>query len=380
MKNVMFKLVGPDSVRKVASEDGITRFRLLSTPFGGPQKKDVHGEFFDAKTDFGDQFGVNMKYLMYDHHLNFLLNDTATPNDLMIVGTAKFAGADEQGRWYDVELDRSHKYHDMIVKLQEQGLLGTSSQCFIGSKIADSETGYISRWIESEISLTPTPAGPETLGKVFAVAKSVGLELTDLEARIKAAGQTVPAAGSAEAANSDAETVDVEAEMDKLLGKTTPTPVPAAQPPAQPALGANGEVDMKALAGQVAEIYALVPTMKAWAEVLLRIDGVLAPPEGESDNGMNLPSVLRMIESAVSNIKTAQVKQNKAQVKFAEYVVTELNAQVTKTVQAQTRKSKLELDLDLEDKDDDPNRKITPVGGAKPKVFRSSIPDHAPGG
>lgn len=378
MKNTLFKVAGPDSVRKVAADDGNPSFRLLSTRFGSAAKKDVHGEYFDDKTDFGDQFGVTVKFLMYDHHLNFLLNEEAEPSDLMIVGTAKFDGVDAEGRWYNVELDRSHKYHEMILKLQEAGLLGTSTQCYIGSKMVNPETGYISRWIESEVSLTPTPADSETIGKVYAIAKSVGLSIPNLEARIKAAAATSPAAGSAEDAVDDLENVDKA--METLItaptsSEETPDDVPDNL---VVALTEDGEVDMKALAVQLAEVHAILPTLKAWAEILLRIDGVLAPPEGGSngDSSLNLPAVLQMLTSAVGGLKTGQMKQNKALIHFASHVVTDLNKAVNKTVQTQTRKAKLELDLETEETPEDVITKNT----GQPKIFKSTIPDHAPGG
>lgn len=174
----------------VKQTDTSTIFRVLGVPYGGPEYlegKDLHGEYFDRNTDFGwDKKSVeggartpviSRGHSFYDHafHPKF----GAEP-----IGTAKFYAETEEGQWWDIEVERSYRYHDFLLSLAQKGYLGASSQPIQTSVEVDFDwetgegDGHIKRWHTAEVSLTPTPANPLA---VVEIAKSFG-EMFDDEA------------------------------------------------------------------------------------------------------------------------------------------------------------------------------------------------------
>jgi phage head maturation protease len=69
---------------------------------------------------------------------------------------------DEVGIWIEAELDRHKAYVDYVVQLVEKGALGWSSGS-VGHLTRRSGKS-ITQWPIIEMSLTPTPAEPRTLG------------------------------------------------------------------------------------------------------------------------------------------------------------------------------------------------------------------------
>lgn len=174
----------------VKQTDTSTVFRVLGVPYGGPEYlegKDLHGEYFDRNTDFGwDKKSleggsrepvISRGLSFYDHafHPKF----GAEP-----IGTAKFYAETDEGQWWDIEVERSYRYHDFLLSLAQKGYLGASSQPIQTSVEInyDWETGagdgHIKRWHTAEVSLTPTPANPNA---VVEIAKTFG-DLFDAEA------------------------------------------------------------------------------------------------------------------------------------------------------------------------------------------------------
>ena len=149
-------------------------------PFGGPlvgrdgQGRDLHGEFFTAKTDLAlDWFDA--RPLLYHHGLD---------GDLQIVpvGVVKsWETKADVGVWTQAQLDESNEYFDAIRDLVRQGKLFFSSGSMPHLVKTDRKTGEIVRWPWVELSLTPSPANPyatvdeATAEKHF---KSVGLAAT----------------------------------------------------------------------------------------------------------------------------------------------------------------------------------------------------------
>lgn len=177
MNNRKFVRLDGERIKVLSTGEETTKLRVLITAFGSPERKDLHGEFFHAGTDFGDNLGIPVK-AFYEHGMNDLTNPFM-PNNRQVIGTAKFVEADEVGRWYEVELMRSHAYHDAILKLIDEGVMGASTQCYPNQRSAPSESGQIDRWLESEVSITPTPADYATIGKAVRIAKS--FDLPDFE-------------------------------------------------------------------------------------------------------------------------------------------------------------------------------------------------------
>lgn len=156
-----------------------TILRVLVTPFGSETNKDLHKEYFHADTDFGDHI-VNVKFGLYEHLLNDKNNPVMATVDRkkMVLGPATLVKSSDLtkeeadwGRWFDFEIQRSVEYHDFLVDMTEKGWMGASTQCLGNGKTVDKK-GKIDWWLESEVSLTPTPANSDTIGKIEALAKS----------------------------------------------------------------------------------------------------------------------------------------------------------------------------------------------------------------
>jgi len=72
------------------------------------------------------------------------------------------AEIDDDGLWIEAELSRHSEYLAAILGLVEKGALGWSSGTI--GQLAMREGKSIKRWPIVELSLTPTPAEPRTLG------------------------------------------------------------------------------------------------------------------------------------------------------------------------------------------------------------------------
>lgn len=177
-----------DRISKVAQDDVKTTYRVLLTPFGSPEQKDLHGEFFHKGTYFGDDV-MTTKFALYEHHVNHINNPFLPEGKSQVIGVAKYVKTDDMGRWFDFEIKRSNDYHDYIEKLVDLKLMGASSQCYAGSKVLNAKTaGQIDEWLESEGSMTVTPASPDTLEKIYDAAKTFAPQLL----RKDSSGQILP--------------------------------------------------------------------------------------------------------------------------------------------------------------------------------------------
>jgi hypothetical protein len=85
---------------------------------------------------------------------------------------------DETGVWFKMQLDRSNRYVNAVRKLVERGVIGISTGT--ASQLADRVGKKIVKWPIVEVSLTPTPAEPRTIGVSF--AKEAGLTEEEIEA------------------------------------------------------------------------------------------------------------------------------------------------------------------------------------------------------
>jgi HK97 family phage major capsid protein len=117
--------------------------------FGGA---DLEGESFSPATDFMLDLAP-VKLVLYDHGLRSVNH---------VIGKTISVEPDEQGLWVEAELDRNKAYVDMVVQLVEKGALGWSSGS-VGHLTRRSGKS-ITQWPIVELSLTPTPAEPRTLG------------------------------------------------------------------------------------------------------------------------------------------------------------------------------------------------------------------------
>lgn len=192
-KEIFTKTFVPDAVSiysiDMKDSDPAFSYQLVKAcSVGSPEVKDLHGDYFKATTDWGDQYVKRLK-LFIDHLHNPETNKYMFPTKQMIGAAtvvkkdeAFYAWLNEMGlsedeaahRWFLTELDKSNAYHDYILKLSNLKVLGLSTQAYRdGVDIGDD--GGINRWWENEITYTVQPADPKTVSHVYTLAKSYHL-------------------------------------------------------------------------------------------------------------------------------------------------------------------------------------------------------------
>lgn len=239
--------------------DKSTTLKVLATYFDKERPYDLTGEYFSEKTWFGDEL-LTEKFAVYDHGLTELQNefaDYAPPNP--ILGVMKFLEKNDRGRYFKLEIEKAHEYHDLVMELHRLGMLGASSRTLPGAKMKTVEPdGHITRWPEVEISLTGTPAeartaySPEDLAAIKSVIKSHLLPRLEKKAVIPEEVMPVPEIEAAPPASAELPT----SEQVQLLLDSVPTDEPAVDLPEIKVDPLVGEVE--ALKQQNAEQAALL--------------------------------------------------------------------------------------------------------------------------
>lgn len=163
------------------TEDGEVIIPVVGIPFGSPDRRDLHGDYFDSKTKTGNLKEV---YSYLDHGYDWyiregvrgyiedhgdelsdgekwrLMEDAKNAFGDNLIGTAKKVETTAEGVIYNIIVDKNHRYKDLLRRLAEQGYLGASSKCNV--RIDDEKIrGRIDEWHTIEVSLTPTPASPD---------------------------------------------------------------------------------------------------------------------------------------------------------------------------------------------------------------------------
>lgn len=118
--------------------------------FGGA---DLYGDTFTKHTDFGLTRSPIGMPVYYDHTLGGIKSQ---------IGTVTAWQPDDEGIRVEVELDRHHKYVNEVLALAEKHALGFSTGALNHTVLR--ANGELKRWITGELSLTPIPAEPRTLG------------------------------------------------------------------------------------------------------------------------------------------------------------------------------------------------------------------------
>lgn len=134
--------------------------------FGG---RDLDGESFTKETDFEMEY-VPVKKAFYSHR--------SDPHVKQELGHVVDHRVDDTGVWFKMQLGKSHRYLTAVQKLIEKGVIGISTGT--ASQLSDRVGQKIVKWPIVEVSLTPTPAEPRTLGVSF--AKEAGLTDEEIEA------------------------------------------------------------------------------------------------------------------------------------------------------------------------------------------------------
>ncbi len=136
--------------------------------FGG---EDLQGETFTKDTDFWLDRLTRTPPVLYQHGRDAQMQKT-------VVGHATIADPDDVGLWVEAQLDLSDRYTEALTRLAREGKLGWSSGT--AGHLAERRGKQITSWPVVEMSLTPTPAEPRTLGLVEIRS------LTELEPALKA--------------------------------------------------------------------------------------------------------------------------------------------------------------------------------------------------
>ena len=154
---MMQTLVNFESAIK-ADDSGRVRGYLVR--FGG---QDLEGDYFTKETDFGRPMksGDRVPMNLYYHH-----GQDRTIGKSRI-GTG-YITMDENGLWYEAQVEMADKYQKMIADLAKSGKLGYSSGAtghMVERKKSADGRYEITRWPIGEASLTPTPAEPMNMVK-----------------------------------------------------------------------------------------------------------------------------------------------------------------------------------------------------------------------
>jgi HK97 family phage prohead protease len=144
-------LVGFGGEAIKALPDGRLRGRLVH--FTGPEDYDVTREFFDGKTDFGTALPAKLG-LYYHHGFDATLGKRR-------LGHAEVK-AEDDGLWFETQLDLADRYQARIYDLARAGKLGASSGAVkhLVEKEPAGKAERITSWPLGEVSLTPSPAMP----------------------------------------------------------------------------------------------------------------------------------------------------------------------------------------------------------------------------
>lgn len=123
--------------------------------FGDAEKVDLEGDYFSKGTDFGFpvKSGARVPLNLYYHHGM----DSKVGRKSIGTGYVKM---DDEGLWYEAQIDLADEYGKMIAKLAKEGKMGFSSGA-AGHLVERKSLGpvaEITRWPIAEASITPTPA------------------------------------------------------------------------------------------------------------------------------------------------------------------------------------------------------------------------------
>ena len=123
--------------------------------FSNEDNPDLEGDYFTAKTDFGEMRETNV---LYQHGFDAIFGKKSIGR-----GTLKI---DEVGVWFEAQLEMRDEYEKMLLELVEAGALGLSSgtASHLVERQRTRKAWFIKSWpLGLDASLTPTPAEPNTM-------------------------------------------------------------------------------------------------------------------------------------------------------------------------------------------------------------------------
>ncbi len=174
---------------KALSVDGDTvRVGAYAVLWGGPDTRDLTGEYFTPETEELDVIykGIGKLPFIYRHAADGTVKAT-------VIGEVDFMQADDVGLWYEAQIKVSDKYRRAIVKMIEEGKLGTSTGTLPRARRV-AKDGRITRWPIIEVSATPAPAdwrhGVEyPVNVVKEHYRELGLDVPELVASVGEEGE-----------------------------------------------------------------------------------------------------------------------------------------------------------------------------------------------
>lgn len=115
---------------------------------------DLYGTKFTKTTDFWEHATSPTPPLLYDHGGDPKLG-------LSMIGQVTQKKTDEVGIWFEAQLERANQYAEAIAEMIRSGKMGVSTGTSPHMMAMDGN--IIRSWAIIEVSLTPTPAEPDTI-------------------------------------------------------------------------------------------------------------------------------------------------------------------------------------------------------------------------
>ena len=159
---------------------GDWKIEVLGVPFGGPDRRDGDGEYFDATTELHlDKFPAPPA--VYYH--GYADNKTAMQKPAYIGKTVSIEKRSD-GVWYRIVLDKASQYARKVWLAAKEGLAFASSGSLLHLVRKDRD-GHIAEWPVAELSLVD-----EGEGRRMASRDAIALPV--LKSIYKQAGETLP--------------------------------------------------------------------------------------------------------------------------------------------------------------------------------------------
>jgi len=116
---------------------------------------DLYGTKFTKAIDFWEASTSPTPPLLYDHGGDAKLG-------LSMIGQVTKKTKDEVGIWFEAQLERANQYAEAIATMIRSGKMGVSTGTSPHMMAMDGNV--IRSWAIIEVSLTPIPAEPDTIG------------------------------------------------------------------------------------------------------------------------------------------------------------------------------------------------------------------------
>lgn len=167
----MFKAIVPNS-----NEKGTILVR--GVPFGSPDNRDVHGQFFSDKTNFLSHI-LPLPPVFHFHGAK--TGSLAEP-----VGETLSREQKSDGVWYHVKLNLESTIDNVKVKANELWKAAKAGKLFASSGAVEAtiklaENGEILQWLVGDLSLINSDTPREFPANFHAIAVPVKADLTDVE-------------------------------------------------------------------------------------------------------------------------------------------------------------------------------------------------------